>query len=166
MRSVDKIINHSRLALKGFCYNEYVHPDLFVTLCYMRLVYPEAYSNICNNQLTIQELLDVLELQVFKEILTSQDDKYHTTSKKQVAYTIGKMLCSYNVNENGIEKFEYFRPQMNDKGKNVFPVKVNTLDYEVIQGALNHYQQRYDVHELAPIDHLIKRIEITQVIQH
>lgn len=164
LRSVDKIINHCRLALKGFANNQYVHPDLFVTLCYMRLVYPEVYSKIRNNQLTIQELLDVLELQVFKEILTSQEDKYHTTSKRQVAYTIGKMLSSYNVNENGIEKFDDFKPQKNQDGKNVFPVKVNTLDNEMIQDALNCYCNRF--HELAPIDHLIKRIDITQSIQH
>ena len=164
LRSVDKIINHCRLALKGFANNQYVHPDLFVTLCYMRLVYPEVYSKIRNNQLTIQELLDVLESQVFKEFLTSQEDKYHTTSKRQVAYTIGKMLSSYNVNENGIEKFDDFKPQKNQDGKNVFPVKVNTLDNEMIQDALNCYCNRF--HELAPIDHLIKRIDITQSIQH
>lgn len=164
LRSVDKIINHCRLALKGFANNQYVHPDLFVTLCYMRLVYPEVYSKIRNNQLTIQELLDVLESQVFKEILTSQEAKYHTTSKRQIAYTIGKMLSSYNINKNGIKKFDDFKPQKNDEGKDVFPVKVNTLDNEMIQDALTFYSKRF--HELAPIEHLIKRIDITQSIQH
>ena len=74
------------------------------------------------------------------------------------------MLSSYNVNENGIEKFDDFKPQKNQDGKNVFPVKVNTLENEMIQDALNCYSNRF--HELAPIDHLIKRIDITQSIQH
>ena len=164
LRSVDKIMNHCRLALKGFANNQYVHPDLFVTLCYMRLVYPEVYSKIRNNQLTIQELLDVLESKVFKEILTSQEDNYQTTSKIQIADTIGKMLFSYNINENGIEKFDDFKPQKNNDGKNVFPVKVNSIDNELIQAALNSYSNRF--HGLAPLEHLIKRIDITQSIQH
>ena len=68
------------------------------------------------------------------------------------------------VNKNGIKKFDDFKPIKNDEGKDVFPVKVNTLDNEMIQDALTFYSKRF--HELAPIEHLIKRIDITQSIQH
>ena len=162
LRSIDKIINHCRLALKGFGVNQYVHPDILITLCYMKMVYPEAYSDIKMGKFRMQELLDVLEKQVFNNYLRSVDNKY-SNSKRQIAFTIGKMLTAYNTGEGGIERYEDFKPSKNDKGESVFPVHSDVDDKE-LQDALNCYHSSFN--SVSSTDLIIKRIEITQPIQH
>ncbi len=164
IRSIDKIINHCRLALKGFGNNQYVHPDILITLCYMRMVYPSDYSDIKEGKLKMQELFDILEQHVYNSFLLSVDDKYQTTSKRQVSFTIGKILLSYNQNEHGIERFEDFKPSKNDKEEMVFPVRSSVIDNKELQNALNSYYNR--INSVASTDHIIKRIEITQSIKH
>lgn len=162
LRSIDKIINHCRLSLKGFGANQYVHPDILITLCYMKMVYPEAYLGIKKGKFKMQELLDVLEMQVFNDYIHSVDNKY-SNSERQLSFTIGKILTAYNIGDGGIERFEDFKPSKNDNGESVFPVHSNVDDKE-LQDALNCYHSRFN--SVASTDHIIKRIEITQPIQH
>ena len=163
LRSLDKIINHCRLALKGFSASQYVHPDILITLCYMKMVFPEAYYDIKLGKFKMQNLLDVLEKKVFSNYLGSVDNKY-SSSKRQVAFTIGKILIAYNTGDGGIERFEDFKPTKDEKGESVFPVKSNVIDNKEMQEALNCYHSGSNC--VASTDHIIKRIEITQPIQH
>ena len=163
LRSIDRIINHCRLALKGFRIDQYVHPDILITMCYMRMVYPNDYAAVKNSQLDIQGLLDVLEKQVFNEYLTSKEDKYDT-SKRQIAFTIGKILTAYNSNERGIERYDDFKPTKTDDDKQAFPVHTNLLVEEELQEALNCYYSRYN--SVAPLNFIIERIELTQTLLH
>jgi hypothetical protein len=112
----------------------------------------------------MQELLYILEQHVYNSFLLSVDDKYQTTSKRQVSFTIGKILLSYNQNEHGIERFEDFKPSKNDKEEMVFPVRSSVIDNKELQNALNSYYNR--INSVASTDHIIKRIEITQSIKH
>lgn len=163
LRSIDKIINHCRLALKGFSANQYVHPDILITLCYVKMVYPEAYSDIKLGKFKMQDLLDVLETNVFSNYLRSIYNKY-SSSKRQVAFTIGKMLIAYNIGDDGIERFDDFKPTKGEKEEPVFPVESNVIDNKEVQEALNYYYSSFN--SVASIDHIIKRIEITQPIQY
>ena len=128
------------------------------------MVYPSDYSNIKEGKMKMKELLDILEQHVFNSFLLSVEDKYQTSSKRQVSFTIGKFLLSYNQNENGIERFEDFKPSKNDNEEMVFPVQSNIIDNKELQDVLNSYHNRFN--SVASIDHIIKRIEITQSIKH
>lgn len=159
LRLQEKIFAHARLALLQFQSNHFLVPSLFVLLIYLRLKHADIYNSIKNSKYTLQGLIDAVE-----EVLPQNiQDK----ELRKFIYTISWLVITYNNARD-----HYLKESLITKGdgdneerliiKSKIDKSVNNQKFFEIFDSLRKYYS--NMHEVG-IDHLIKKIELTEMIK-
>ncbi|UPS43457.1 KAP family NTPase [Prevotella sp. E15-22] len=154
LRTIDKVMAHTRLALMEFGKNNYIIPDVYFLLCYLKIVKPELYRQIVDTSFTAQQLLTELESYFPRELLVMDVEN---TAWRQMAHTIASLVYMYTLNFNGIEREQIIDPKNNMASV----LKTTCIDQRFFDETLSFKKYRIGWAN-TPLHFLIKRIELEQ----
>ena len=159
LRQQEKIFSHSRLALRSFDSNSYVIPQLFLFLVYIKTIYEDLYSKINSKALTIEELQ-----KDFFEIIKGKVNKDNERKILQLeVYLVNAYnnYINYPYSRNKISEYD------NSTNKNKLLIKSvidKTENGDYFLSILEN-MNRYDSIEGVSIEHLLKKINLTEVFK-
>jgi hypothetical protein len=159
LRVQEKILAHARLSLSQFKPNLYLIPSLFVLLIYLKIKHKNIYDSIKNLNYSLQSLIDNIESILPQNI--SEDNL------RMFLYTEARLLKAYN----NAKEF-HLREQLIIKGlentedrlaikSNLDESENNKRLLEIINSFNKYYSNLNDV----GISHLIKKIELSEMIK-
>lgn len=134
LRTTNKIMTYSRLALMGFPIRSLFSSDVFFFLCLLKNVEPRIYDKIKAGEYSIQSLYTELE-NVLPSVLFTDEDFGFTT--RHMAWLIANLLFCYNYSSRGMEREKDFVGKENPQTKKMeFPIKTQRIDREQFFEAL------------------------------
>lgn len=138
LRTTNKIMTYSRLALMGFPIRSLFSSDVFFFLCLLKNVEPRIYDKIKAGEYSIQSLYTELE-NVLPLVLFTDEDFGFTT--RHMAWLIANLLFCYNYSSRGMEREKDFVGKENPQTKEMeFPIKTQRIDREQFFEALAWFQ--------------------------
>jgi hypothetical protein len=159
LRQQEKIFSHSRLALRSFDSNSYVIPQLFLFLVYIKTIYEDFYSKINNKALTIEELQ--------KDFFTIINRKVNEDNERRIIQLEVYLVNAYNNYINHPYSRNKIYEYDNSTGKNKLLIKSvidKTENGDYFLSILEN-MDRYNSLEGLSIEHLLKKINLTEVFK-
>jgi hypothetical protein len=159
LRVQEKILAQARLSLKQFGPNIYLFPTLFVLLIYLKIKHKKVYDSIKNAEYSLQSLIDNVE-SVLPENINKDD-------LRMFLYTEARLLQTYNN-----DKEYHLREQLIIKGDEntadrlAIKSKIDASENnEKLLGIIDSFNKNYSNMNDVGIKHLIKKIELTEMIK-
>ncbi|MBN2571895.1 MAG: hypothetical protein JXA68_07175 [Ignavibacteriales bacterium] len=159
LRVQEKIFAHARLALLLFVPNHYLIPSLFVLLMYLKIKHTEIYNSIKNSKYTLQGLIDDVE-DVLPLNIQDKD-------LRKFIYTMVWLVQTYNnAKEYHLRENLIIKGEGDKEDKLAIKLKIDKSENnQELFKAVDYFRKSYnEMHEVG-INHLIKKIELTEMIQ-
>ncbi|MEN2490229.1 P-loop NTPase fold protein [Flavobacterium sp. B11] len=159
LRKQEKIFSHSRLALRSFDSNSYVIPQLFFFLVFIKTIHEDFYNKINSKSLTIEELQNY-----FLKIINK---KVNENNERRIIQLEAYLVNAYNNYIN----YPYTRDKIykydEDTRENKLVIKSVIDKTEKGSNFLNMFENmnRYESVEGVSIEHLLKRINLTEAFK-
>lgn len=165
LRTANKFIAYTRLAVMGYSSGSEFSADLFILLCYLRMFFPELYKGIRDGNQTAQELLNELESKLPQSLFTDTEDSF---TSHHMLYNIAELLLRNNYDEHGrIREPNFIGKRTSDEEVLDFPIISSQFKKEKLNNALTYITRGnrilYDTYGLYP---MLKRIELMNHISY
>jgi len=153
LRQQERIFALTRLVLCSFKINEYTFPHLLFLLVYLKVLKVELYQKINENELTLQELSDLIG----GLLLTEDKDN----SRINAVYVEALLLWFYNNNREHRKRINLLG--RDEEGKQTTPIKSKLSgDNESLAVHFHNIdRQRY---EYIKLDFLLNKINLTEPV--
>lgn len=159
LRLVNKIFAYTRIVLQGFPITSRVPADLLFLLCFIKTTNPSLYERIQNEEFTIQELMNVLEDELPKELFHSEPFSF---KQHHLCSTVAALILQYNYTSRGIPREKDFEEKaINENGHKKFPIQTKKLNKQEIDDALSYYTSSHDSYYKYGLKDMLKRINLT-----
>jgi len=159
LRVQEKIFAHARLSLKQFEPNHYLFPNLFILLIYLKIKHKGIYNSIKNQIYSLQSLIDEVESVLPNNI---KDD-----DSRMFLYTIARLIKTYN-NAKEYHQQEPIIIEGHDEIKDKLAINSHvdwTKDNEDLLAIFKSFRKFHSRKNDVGINHLIKKIELTEMIK-
>jgi hypothetical protein len=159
LRQVEKIFNHSTVAINSFGQQSYIFPNLFLYLVSLKAVQPETYNSILKKEFSYQEILDSF-YQSIRKIYNEKSENSLILLQSQLLYFYKNYCLPYsglkdlievnnNLNHNQLI-LNY--PNHTEKGE------LNTVKY------LKLFDQNHDINNFS-LGKILNNIELTEAFK-
>lgn len=159
LRVQEKIFAHARLSLTQFESNYYLFPSLFILLIFLKIKHKAIYNSIKNQTYSLQELIDMVE-SVLPRNIKDEDSR-------MFIYTIAILVNAYN-NAKEYQQREPIIIEGHDEIKDKLAIKSQvdwTKDNEELLAMFQSFKKYYSRKNDVGINHLIQKIELTEMIK-
>lgn len=160
LRQIEKLFAYTRLVLNTFNYNQYVLPDVLFLLIYIKYYESDLYIDIKQNELSIQELIDKINL-VFTHYFGDIDEY----KRQNDIYPIAQLIHLYN---NSFQRVTYQHPSIIIKDENgMEKLSFNTgniIEKDLLVG-LRYCMQQHDMYSLSTL-FLLQRIDLLETLKY
>lgn len=103
LRQQEKILAHTRLALRTLNYNNYLVPTIFVFLSYIKAINPDFYFRLSNKSLTINEVQSEF-YEVIRKSITEDTKRLFANIEAYLLKFYENSKSDYRVNSELIER--------------------------------------------------------------
>ncbi|OAB26017.1 KAP family P-loop domain-containing protein [Flavobacterium fryxellicola] len=158
LRQQEKIFSHSRLALRSFESNNYVIPQLFLFLVYIKTIHEDFYNKI--NCKTI----NIVELQ--KEFLQIMMGKIDKNTESEIIRLEVYLVNTYNnYLTYPYQRANLYEHDISGKAKLLINSVIDKTEKGDLFLRILENMSRYDNIENLSIEHLLKKINLTEVFK-
>ncbi|WP_373399516.1 hypothetical protein V8V91_07365 [Algoriphagus halophilus] len=154
LRQQEKIMAHTRLALRTFNHNNYLLPTIFVFLSYIKAINSNFYNSLSNKLLSLKEVQD----DFYKEI-----EHLITDDNKRLLVQIEAYLLKFYENY----KSEFRKPsalfERNSK-ENIYILKIESkIDNDLLLTMLTNDRFNFNISDLK-ISFLLDKLNLLEDI--
>lgn len=161
LRQQEKLFAHARLAFVSFYDDEYLFPNLFIFLVFLRNFRTEIYNEIIRGSYSVQELIDIVEEDIFKKEIDSEKNHLY----KNIAYLETLLMFSYRNYLNALNQEQQILLINGDLARTI-KLTVNTLvSKKLSSGHLERLvQSYYNKYAYFGLDQIFKKIDLLYVV--
>jgi len=158
LREQEKILGHSRIALRSFGENMYLFPTVFLFLIYVKVTDEIFYSDISNKKLKISDFQSKF-VTVFKNTISEDNEA-------EILWLEAYLLIFYNYYLHGSSRTNLLYEIDNETRKNKLKIKsvIDKSDNsEKLLNIMQSIERSRDAGRIS-LDHFLNRINLTEAI--
>lgn len=162
LRKIQKIFAFCTVGLREFSNSNIIPADVFLYFCYLKVCGSPIYENIRNRKYSYQQLLDVLENDIPRDILLKRNDydQFYHSYHSYIVYLIAGTLYAYSW-FNGYSQDNNFKGVKKDGTEKLeFPVKGKIIDKEELETSLTNITQSYNNTYECGVKYIFDKIEL------
>lgn len=157
LRQQEKIFAHARIGITLFKANEFVFPDLYMTLVFLKNFHNDVYDKIRTKEFNLQPLIDQLSELIPTKGLNREQIMPLVKLEAQLIYFYNNYIKGHNTYENMI-----YQPPTSSQ---LAVTRSSKIDSQSHQGTFNEYiislSKHRDYSDFS-LEHLLNKIDLTQ----
>ncbi|AMS27662.1 NTPase [Bacteroidetes bacterium UKL13-3] len=155
LRQQEKVLSHTRMALRAFDYNSYLLPPIFIFLSYIKSIRPDFYTTLSDKSATIKDVQDEF-YKIVKPFIT-EDTK--VIFSKIEAYLLRFYENDKSQFRNSSELFE------KSQTSNEHLLKIESkIDSNMLLRILTNDRFNFDYRDLK-LSYFLNRLNLTDTIK-
>lgn len=154
LRQMERAYSHIRLVIETFGTNSYINPEIILILYYIRMRDCDSYTKIKNKQLTIENLVSLIENLLPNSFFASENSS-SDYKVRFVTYSVGLFLSCYTLNRNGYPIYTLL-----NKTKDALLFNCKVIDVKMLLEAIKFYERQGFDSCVFDLSLLIEHIEL------
>jgi len=161
LRQQEKLFSHARIVLTSFNEKKHVFPELLFLMIHIRDLETVLYSEIKNKQLSVQQLVSIIETKFALHLQNSKSDEFN-----RFVWTEALLIKFYS-NLINTERYDNKIKLLKKEGENeelTFTTKIQGIgNQNKLIDLLSYINNRYQPNTFK-LDYLLKKIDLLENI--